>query len=331
MKRLIAALLPVLLLGASPVPDHDVPAEFGLVEGVAWDPFARHLLAGSVDNGALLVREGDRWRQAVLPYPTGGILGLAVDPYRGVLWLTSAVVGPTKRKDGFRGLIGVTTLGFEPYARVPMPAGDTAGQPGDLAIAPNGTVYVSDGMAGGLYACPVDCKQLAPLVPAGTFRSPQGLAMSRSGKSLFVADYSKGLWRVDLSGKKVKAMVQISPMKGIDGLVRDGDALIAIINGNGKKVVRLTLDPTQTTIASEAVLATSAGPGDPTLGVIVGGHLVYVADAQWDRYDAAGRASGTARPTPIRSIALPPGLRPKEVRPRRGGGSEQSPFGVRQN
>ena len=64
--RLIAAVA-LLALVAADVPDLSVPAEFGLVEGVAWDARSRQLFAGSVEDGALLVREGDHWRRAVLP------------------------------------------------------------------------------------------------------------------------------------------------------------------------------------------------------------------------------------------------------------------------
>lgn len=308
MKR-FAALLALALVAAD-TPDISIPAEFGLIEGVAWDSRSRQMYAGSVEDGALLVREGDRWRRAVLPYRTAGLFGMAVDQRRGILWLTSGIAGPTRAKDGFRGLIGVTALGFEAVAKVPMPADDTRGQPGDLALGFDGSVYVSDGTAGGLFVCPPNCTVLAPFVPAGTFASPQGMVLARDGKSLYVADYSKGIWRIDI--KKPKMMVQVSQQKGIDGLLRDGDALIAIINGGGRKIVRLVLDATGNAVASEDVLATPPGPGDPTLGVITGGKLIYVADAQWDRFDANGKAKGPARPTPIQSLQLPPGPRPPE-------------------
>ncbi len=299
--RLIAALA-LLVLAAADVPDLSVPAEFGLVEGVAWDARSQQLFAGGVEDGALLVREGDHWRRAVLPFPTAGLFGMAVDQRRGILWIASGVAGPTRRKDGFRGLIGVSALGLEAEAQVPIPAADTAAQPGDVAVAPDGSVYVSDGAAGGVYVCKPDCTQLEQLVPAGTFRSAQGMAVSRDGRFLFVADYARGLFKVDL--KKPKVVLAISQRKGIDGLIRYGDTLIAIINGDGRKVVRMSFGPDGK--LSEELLEAPSGPGDPTLGTIADRKLIYVADAQWDRFDAAGTSQGRPRETLIRALDLPP-------------------------
>lgn len=299
--RLIAALA-LLTLAAADVPEMPIPAEFGLVEGVAWDARSRQLFAGSVEDGALLVREGDHWRRAVLPLPTAGLFGMAVDQRRGILWIASGVAGPTRRKDGFRGLIGVSALGFEAVGLAPVPAGDTAAQPGDVAVAPDGSVYVSDGAAGGVYVCKPDCTQLVPLVPAGTFRSAQGMAVSRDGRFLYVADYGRGLFKLDL--KKPKVALAVSEQKGIDGLIRYGDTLIAIINGAGRKVVRISFDPNGS--PSEELLETMPGPGDPTLGTITDRKLIYVADAQWDRFNAAGTSNGPARETHFRTLDLPP-------------------------
>ena len=299
--RLIAAVA-LLALVVADVPDLSVPAEFGLVEGVAWDARSRQLFAGSVEDGALLVREGDHWRRAVLPFPTAGLFGMAVDPRRGILWIASGVAGPTRRKDAFRGLIGVSALGFEAVGMAAVPAGDITAQPGDVAIAPDGSVYVSDGAAGGVYVCKPDCTQLELLVPKGTFRSAQGMAVSRDGRFLYVADYSRGLFKLDL--KKPKLPVVVSPQKGIDGLIRYGDTLIAIINGDGRKVIRISFDAKGS--PSAELLETPPGPGDPTLGTIADRKLIYVADAQWDRFDAAGKSNSRARQTNIRMLDLQP-------------------------
>lgn len=317
----VFAALALLALAAADVPETTIPAEFGLVEGFAWDARSGQMFAGGVEDGALLVREGDHWRRAVLPYSTAGLFGMAVDPRRGILWISSGVAGPTKRKNGFRGLIGVTSNGFEAAGQAALPPADTTAQPGDVAIAPDGSVFVSDGAAGGVYLCKPGCTALVPLVAAGTFKSAQGIAVSRDGRWLYVADYGRGLFRVDL--KKPKVAMLLSPLKGIDGLVRDGDALIAIVNGDGRKVVRLTFDASGA--AQEALLATPPGPGDPTLGTIIERRLVYVADAQWDRFDASGHSTRPARETLIHAIALAPGRRPPEahVQDRRGDALDQ--------
>lgn len=309
MKRLAA--LALLALIAADTPEIVVPAEYGLVEGVAWDERGRQMFVGGVEDGALIVREGENWRRVTMPYRTAGLFGMAIDYRRGILWMASGAQAPTRAKAGFRGLIGVTLLGFEPAGRAAVP--DAKAQPGDVAVAPDGSVFVSDGATGGLYICRPGCDVLTPFVPAGTFQSTQGLAVSRDGRTLYVADYGTGLYRFDI--RKPKAPVLVAPIKGIDGLVRDGDALIAIVNGDGRKVLRLTLDATGK-IASETTLAAPSGPGDPTLGTIARGKLLYVADAQWDRFGQDGKATKPARSTPLQWLALPPGPRPPELRQR---------------
>lgn len=301
------APLALFALAAADVPETTIPAEFGLVEGVAWDARSQQMFASGVEDGALLVREGDHWRRAVLPYRAGGLFGMAIDQRRGILWIASGIAGPTRDKSGFRGLIGVTSQGFEPVAKLGVPAADTQAQPGDVAVGPDGSVYVSDGATGSVYACKPDCEALAPLIPPATFRSAQGLAVSRDGRTLFVADYGRGLFRIDL--KKPKGATLVAAIKGIDGLVRDGDGLIAIVNGDGRKIVRLSFDATGA--PSEELLATPPGPGDPTLGTIVQRRLIYVADSQWDRFDAAGKATAPARETAIRALTLPSGPKPR--------------------
>lgn len=314
------AALALVALAAADVPETIIPAEFGLVEGIAWDARSRQMFAGTVEDGALLVREGDRWRRAVLPYSTAGLFGMAVDQRRGTLWLSSGVAGPTVKKNGFRGLIGVTAQGFVPVGRASVPTVDTLAQPGDVAIAPDGSVYVSDGATGNVYLCKPGCTTLLPLVAPGTFRSAQGMAVSRDGRTLFVADYGRGLFRVDL--KKPKSAILVTPIKGIDGLVRDGDALLAVINGDGSRIVRLSFDA-QGAVSSE-LLATPKGPGEPTLGVFIAGRLAFIADAQWDRFDRSGKSTAKARATTIRTIALPAVARPND-----DPASEQSRDGVK--
>ena len=299
----VFAALALLTLAAADVPEAIIPAEFGLVEGIAWDSRSRQMFAGTVEDGALLVREGDHWRRAILPYSTAGFFGMAVDQSRGILWISSGVAGPTVKKNGFRGLIGVTSQGFVPVGHAAVPVADTLAEPGDVAIAPDGSVYVSDAAGGGVYLCKPGCTVLEPLVATGTFGSAQGMAVSRDGRTLYVADYGRGLFRVDL--KKPKAAILITPLKGIDGLIRYGDALLAIVNGDGRRIVRLGFDA-HGGVTSE-LLATPQGPGDPTLGVIIAGQLVYIADAQWDRFDRSGKSIAKARETTIRTIALPSG------------------------
>lgn len=294
-----------------------VPADRRLIEGVAWDAPRQRLFASSVVGRELLVHDARGWR-AVPGVEAGSLFGLALDPRRQLLWLTSGVVEQTPSPEtAFRGLIALDLRSLRVVRRVPAPAG---GSPGDLTVAPDGTVFASDPQSGAIYRAGPGAAALETLVPAGTMRSPQGLALSADGRRLYVADYSYGLAMIDPAGGRiVRVAARGEMLDGIDGLIADGEALIAIQNGvSPRRILRLELARGGTEIARVAVLE-RANPdwGEPTLGTLAGRHLVYVADGQWERFGAGGTVTGEApiRPTAIRILGLrgsgrpPAGLR----------------------
>jgi len=292
---------------------HAVPTERRLIEGVAWDAPRRRLFASSVAGRELLVHEAGAWR--VVPgVEAGSLFGLAIDPRRQLLWLTSGVVEQTPGPDtAYRGLIALDLRSLRVVRRVPAPAG---GSPGDLVIATDGTIYASDPQNGAVYRARPGAAALDTLVAPGTMRSPQGLALSRDGRRLYVADYGYGLAVIDPASGRIGRVAAQSPtmLDGIDGLIADGGTLIAIQNGvNPRRIVRLHLSRDGLAIARVEVLERGTPEwGEPTLGTLVNGSLVYVADAQWERFGAGGAVTGEGplRPTAIRILGLQGSGRP---------------------
>jgi hypothetical protein len=288
----------------------EVPAEYRIVEGLAYDPATARLFAGSVVDGRLLVRGRDRaWRAVSLDGPVGGLFGMAVDAKRRRLWLTSGaaeqVADPAHL---FRGLIAVDLDRLAVVRRVPLPP--EAGSPGDLVVAADGTVYVSNAENGAIHVCAPGCDRLADLVPPGRFRNPQGLALSRDGRRLYVADYGYGLAVIDLRKGGIARVAARGPamLDGIDGLVGWHGDLIAIQNGtNPRRIVRLRLGSKGRVVRSIEVLE-CANPdwGEPTLATVAGNRLLFVADGQWERFAARGAPVGREPPrvTPIRALVL---------------------------
>lgn len=288
----------------------EIPAEHRIVEGLAWDAATRRLFAGTVVDGHLLVREGRGWRRVTLDGPVGGLFGMAVDGPRRLLWLTSGtaeqVASPAR---AFRGLIAVDPDRLAVVRRVALPPGD-GGSPGDLTVARDGTVYVSNGETGAIHACPPGCTRLVDLVPAGRLRNPQGLLVSDDGRRLYIADYGYGLAVYDFGTGLLHRLTARKPMMldGIDGLVGYRGDMIAIQNGtNPRRIIRLRLDRQGYAVVALTVLG-RADPdwGEPTLGAIAGNRLLFVADGQWERYAARGRMIDREppRPTPVRALRL---------------------------
>ena len=292
-----------------------VPAELGLIEGLASVPFMDNLLASSVTRRAIYGRAGRRWEEYAegdrMPgngaLRAGSPMGMVYDFRRGWLWVASSAVDQTPRPEtAFSGLIGigpgrdeVLWLGLDGDAR-----------PGDVALGPDGAAYLSAAGNGAIYVRRIGGVELERLVPAGRLRSPQGMAVSPDGSALIIADYAYGLARLDLATGALDRLIHDGPamLDGIDGLLSDGESLIAIRNGVAPHaILRLRIDPAGRTVtAVETIERAHPEWGEPTLGTIADGTLYYVSAARWDQFGEGGRADPAAppRPTPIRAVDL---------------------------
>jgi len=282
-----------------------VPAEYRLVEGIAWDARRNRLFAAAVVDRALLVREPFGWIK-VESINGGSLFGLAIDERRQLLWVGSGRVEQTPEPDSaFRGLIAFDLNNLIVVHRIPAPG---TGSPADIAVGPDGTVYASDPGSGAVYRASPEDMALSILVPAGRLGNPQGIVPAADGRRLYVSDYERGIAIVSLADGSVTRLESDAStmLDGIDGLVAWRGGLIAIQNGvNPRRILRLTLSRDGNRIAAVRVLeSNNAEWGEPTLGFVRGAEFLYVADAQWERYGARGAAQGegAARPTPIRLL-----------------------------
>lgn len=294
----------------------EVPAEYRLVEGIAWDEAGQRLFVATVVDGRLAYMAADRsWHEVPIGSPRGGLFGIAIDRAHGLLWLTTGSVEQTAvAGERMTGLIAVDLRSLAVVRRVPVAPG-TAGFPGDLAIARDGTVYASNPVSGAVHRCPPGCAVLESWLPDGSWRSPQGLVIDDRRGLLYVADYPSGLWRVDLGSRGVSPARVNGPqmLDGIDGLVMLDDGNFgAVQNGTRPlQVAKLYVEPIyrhprDPAISSVPRLLVVEGQGEPTLATRRGSSMLFVADGQWERYGPGGTITDGAppRPTPIRSIDM---------------------------
>jgi len=118
---------------------------------------------------------------------------------------------------------------------------------------------------------------------------------------MYVADYSKGIFRIDI---RTKEIVQLKPaptvtLLGIDGMYYFDGYLIAIQNGvNPNRVV--SLEVRGDTIPSFKTLeATHPDYMEPTLGVLIGSELHYIANSQWPLVDEKAELSLNKLRSPV--------------------------------
>jgi sugar lactone lactonase YvrE len=270
-----------------------------LTEGIAHDPASGDWFVSSVHRRKVVRVGADGRVQDFVASGTDGLLaamGVGVDGGRRALWVSSQALpqmGGYRAEDAGRSFVFEYDL---ESARLRRRLGPPEAAPdarfGDLSVAPDGEVLVSDAFAGRLYVLRAHREGFEVLVDAGPLASPQGLAISDDGRQLHVADYTQGIARVDRrdGGVRFLESAAAAALTGIDGLVRHGDSLVAIQNGiRPHRILRLRLDPAGERI-EDVVILERGNPlwEEPTLGVRVGQALHYVATSQWERFGEDG-------------------------------------------
>ncbi len=291
----------------------EIPAAV-LVESAVWDQARGRWLVSQVRGRTIVALDE---AGVVTPFlmpgsGTGGVLGLVLDADNGVLWAATSPVPPATHGLAAdapwpaSALLKIDAATGRVLARYPVPEGERS--LGDVALAPDGTVYAADSTGGDLYRLSPDAGSLEVFLPAGTLGSPQGMAVTPDGMALIVADYSSGLWRVDRSTGAATRLPQpaIDSLIGVDGLTTDGRFLYGFQNGVApQRVLRFRLDAGWTRIDSVEVLAANLPQIDePTTGVVHEGALVFVSRSQWSDFAQDGAPPATPVPAVISRLPL---------------------------
>ncbi len=284
-----------------------------LVESAVRDPARGRWLVSQV-RGRTIVALDDAGEITPFLAPDsgiGGVLGLVMDARHNVLWAATSPLPPathglsTDVPRPASALLKIDAATGQVLARYPAPEGERS--LGDVALAPDGVVYVADSTGGDLFRLAPGGEALEVFVPAGTLGSPQGMAVTPDGTALIVADYASGLWRVDRATGAATRLPQpaIDSLIGVDGLTTDGRFLYGFQNGVApQRVLKFELGAGWTRIDSVEVLAANLPQVDePTTGTVHDGALVFVSRSQWS--DFAQDGAPPAAPVPAVISRLP--------------------------
>jgi len=267
-------------------------------EGVDYDPRSHRYYVGSVRHRTIAEVVDGKVTRELWPRAHAGIgavLGVRVDTVRGVLWATLAGVpqmeGYTPADSSIAAIVRVRIADGVIEQRWNLPPAPLGHAPGDLAVGPRGDVFVTDSNDPVLYRLRPGADMLES-IRHPLFRSLQGMAAPPDGSVLYVADYSHGMLRVDLATNAVTRLddAPSSTSLGCDGLVWHDGAIVAVQNGVAPaRIMRFVLDRSGTRIVRAELLDRNTHIADePTIGTIVGGEFVYVANSQWEKYTDRG-------------------------------------------
>jgi sugar lactone lactonase YvrE len=290
----------------------ELPERDLLTEGIAHDARDDVFYVGSVHQSKIfrVTRAGSvseftpelpgRWAP----------LGLrVVDRKGGALWVAAAALPQTAGYDpsdsGRSAILRYDLQSGHLSARYDAPTDGTPHLIGDLIVTRGGDVYATDSRAPVLYRVAARGDSLERFVESPLLLSGQGLALTPDERSLYVADYARGILRVDLRERNVSLVEAADSVLalGIDGLYFHQGGLVGIQNGvTPHRVARFTLGPAGDRVLRAEVLERAHPRYDePTLGVLVDGELYYIANAQWERFGEDGRI---AKPEALKMPAV---------------------------
>ncbi len=278
-------------------------------EGIAYDPKGDRFFIGSIAQHKIIVtdKEGNARDFSSPADRLDAVLGLTVDAVH---------------------LCGASTNGFEASAKnerrnavvcydlnsgrlTDRFSAPEAMQLNDLAIASDGTLYVTDSESGTLFRKKPNEKTLTLFGETGALRGANGIAIGTDG--ILYVTLSTGVARVDTSTGQPTRLPQPDTVVtgGIDGLYwYDGD-LFGIQNStNPGRVISIALTDKGTRIAGITVLQTHHHPDfdEPTTGAIARGALHVIANSYVGHYQPDGtiKDPGDLKGTAIIAVPLKP-------------------------
>jgi sugar lactone lactonase YvrE len=276
----------------------ELPDRELLTEGIAYDPRGAAFYIGSVHQAKIfrVTRSGIVTQFAADQLPWAP-LGLRVDRKRNALWVAAAAMPQTagySPSDSGRSAVLRFDLGSGKLAaRYDVRPDGALHAIGDLIVSRGGDVYATDSRAPVLWRIAAGGDSLERFLESPLLLSAQGLALTPDERTLYVADYARGILRVDLPNRRVTLIEAADSVLalGIDGLYLHRGSLVGIQNGVAPhRVTRFTLSPAADRLVRAEVLE-RAHPryNEPTLGVLVQDDLYYVANSQWERFGEDGR------------------------------------------
>ena len=275
---------------------------------ISFDAKGKRFFIGSIAQRKIVVADakGEARDFSSVSDKLDAVLGLAVDSVRGHLYAVSTNGFEESAKTARRN--AVVRYDLKTGRLIGRVAALDAMQLNDLALAPDGTLYVTDSESGTLFRKKPDEKTLTRFGEAGALRGANGIALGGDG-TLYVT-LSTGIARVDTATGEPTRLPQPDTVVtgGIDGLYwHDGDLLGIQNSTNPGRVVRITLTDKGNRIAGLTVLQSHQHPDfdEPTTGAIANSALHVIGNSYVGHYQPDGTIKNAADLKGTAIIAVP--------------------------
>jgi sugar lactone lactonase YvrE len=268
-------------------------------EGIAVDSRTGTFYVGSIRKRTIVAVDRNGVTRTFVPPRHAGqlaVLGVKVDESRDLLWATSYAssqiegAAPSQRTAG--GLRAYALRDGSVKRSIEFGDGEEH-LPNDIAIADDGTIYVTDSKAGRVWRVPPGRDVLEPITAPNALAYPNGIALGADG-ALYVTQVT-GIVIVDPASSTIHP-IEAAPgvwLGAIDGLVRDGQRLIAVQNLGTPRLVAFDLDDTGRRATAQTVLDNHDKLLEmPTTSCIFDGALYTIANAQLRAFGPQGLNPG---------------------------------------
>ena len=218
------------------------------------------------------------------------VFGVRVDPKGKFLWACSSPVEEMMNYDSTaQSAVSQYDLKTGKLLKQYRPTAKTHHLFGDLTINSVGDVFVSDSKNNAIFKVNQISGSLDLYFDSEEFWNIQGITFSTDNRYLFISDYIKGPFRLDMQTRQlVKLTSSIeSSLKGIDGMVFYNGSLVVLQNGTYPlRATKYLLNPGMDAVTN-ATIIDQAHPAmnEPTIGTIDNDVFYYVANSQWGGYD----------------------------------------------
>jgi hypothetical protein len=276
-------------------------------EGIAYDAEGMRFFIGSVAQHKIVTAHAKELSDFSSPADKlDAVLGLAVDPtHRHLYAVTTNGLEESAKKERRNAVVQYDLKDGRLKDRFLAP---DAMQLNDLAVAPDGILYVTDSETGSLFRKKLEEKTLTKFGATGALRGANGIAVAPDG-ALYVT-LSTGIARVDMTTGEPTRLPQPDTVVtgGIDGLYWHDSDLIGIQNSsNPGRVIRIALADKGMRIAGVTVLQSHHHPefDEPTTGAIAHGALHVIGNSYVGHYQPDGTIKDAADLKRTAIVAVP--------------------------
>lgn len=281
-------------------------------EGIAYDPVSRRLFAGP--EGQIVQIDG---AGKVSPFVSGNglrqVLGIKVDPERRLLWAVSGrfpdvVPGPTPPPEdvGTGGLHVYHLDSAERIATYELDERPVLHGLNDIALARDGTVYVTDSTQGAIYRLKAGATQLERWVQDSKLSLLNGLVLSPDDKRLYVA-HVEGVSVIDTGSRERKLLAPPAnvAVTNMDGLAWYNGSLLGVQNSPYfRRIVRIQLSDKGTAIDKVTIVNARTPDYHQTTAAVAGDKLYVVGGSPLPNLYGGPPATATEPKPQILEIRL---------------------------